>query len=157
MDNISNNNIGSQAVNIDTELTSFCNNLINSGLTDGQKELLLLKVQRILNTELKTADNVITKTQNLGKKVDVSVKDYRNKIKKLQADNSIYLKQMFNRLFSDEKISASQRNGCIEHYINRLPLAEVQTDRSNMQGKLRENLRGFDGSVKGADKLKPYN
>ena len=84
MDNISNNNIGNQAVNIDTELTSFCNNLINSGLTDGQKELLLLKVQRILNTELKTADNVITKTQNLGKKVDVSVKDYRNKIKKSQ-------------------------------------------------------------------------
>lgn len=157
MDNISNNNIGSQAVNIDTELINFCNNLINSGLTDGQKVYLLLEIQRVFNAELKTADNVITNTQNLGNKVDASVKDYRDKIKKLQAVNSIYLEQIFNQLYSEEKISASQRNGCIEHYINRLPLAEVQTDRSNMREKLREKLRGFESCVKGAGKLKPYN
>lgn len=155
--NISNSNIGNQAENIDAFLTDLCNAVINSGLTDGQKELLLLEVQRILNAELKTADNVIDNMLGLDKTADADVKKYRDRIGKLQAVNSAYLEQVFNRLYSDGEISASQQNGSKEHYINRLPLAEVQTDRSQMQKDLRRSLRGFDGSVRGASELKPYN
>lgn len=157
MKNSTNNNIGRQAENINDFLTDLCNTVIDSGMTDGQKEFLLLEVQRILNAELKTADSVIYKTQSLGKAADADVKSYRDKVEKLQAVNSAYLEQVFNRLYSDGKISASQLDDCIEHYINGCPLAEVRTDRSEMQKDLRKSLRGFDGSVKGASKLEPYN
>lgn len=143
--------------NVNKTIVKLCNELISSGMTDGQKECLLLEVQRILNAELKTADNVIDNMLGLNKAADAGVKEYRDRIEKLQAVNSAYLGEVFSRLNRNGEISASQLDDCIEHYINGCPLAEVRTDRSQMQKDLRRSLRGFDGSVKGASKLKPYN
>lgn len=151
------NNIDNSDSNINDFLISLTDQIIESALTDGQKKYFVLKMQRILNDEIKSTAAFINNTYKLEKKPDSTVTDYFKEIEKMQNKLGGYLHKFFEQMYNDSKLTATQKNDCVEHYVNKCALAETNSDRSALQKKLRAELRGFDGCVKGASQFKPHN
>lgn len=135
-----------------SDISDLFSGVANSNLADSQKKFLGLKLYEILNEELNTAENVIGNYHKLGKTPEKAVKEYHKEIKKIQNIFSEYYAGVFEQMYEDEKISPLQKDDLVEHYQKRISLEKLQSDRSTLQKKLKHELRGFSGSVRGAGK-----
>ncbi len=129
----------------------------NSNLTDSRKTFLGLKLYEILNEELNTSENVISNCQRLGKTPPQTVKEYKKEFEKLKKFFSEYYAGVFEQMYEDGKISFLEKEDLKKHYDKGLPWDVLQSDRSTLQKKIKAELRGFSGSVRGAGKLKYWN
>lgn len=58
--NISNNSIGSEAVNINDFLTDFCQKIVESGLTEQQKQIVVYGIHEVLLKELLSTEETLS-------------------------------------------------------------------------------------------------
>lgn len=148
--NISNNSIGSEAVNINDFLTDFFQKIVESGLTEQQKQIVVYGIHEVLLKELlSTEETLSVMTNKYGdekknsmtsqmKNRYVEISKYKKELEKLITPVAEHLYKFFKALGLSENYELELES----HYKMRKGWsADI---RSNVIRRLQKACRGFE-------------
>lgn len=152
------NDIGNQAQNINDFLTDLCQKIVESGLTDEQKQIIAYGIhEELLKELLSTEDTLGVMTNKYGDEktnsMSVSMKarymqmfGYKKELEKLIAPVAEYLFRSFKALGLSENYELELES----HYKMRKGWSP--DIRSNVTRRLKKACRGFGFKKDGDDK-----